>query len=137
MRLACSFVLSTSLLWSGFAEPPQAAQQNKDQQLPQKTEVVSLKQPLAFGLEDGTPIKLRLTRNLSSADATTGDRVDFEVLEDIKVKEVIVVPRGGLALATVTEAQHKRRMARGGKLDVNIDDVRLVDGEKAPLRAVK
>jgi PEGA domain len=28
-------------------------------------------------------------------------------------------------------------MARGGKLDVNIDDVRLVDGEKAPLRAVK
>jgi hypothetical protein len=137
MRLACSFVLSTSLLWSGFPELPQAAQENKDQQPTQKTEIVSLKQPLAFGLEDGTPIKLRLTRNLSSADATTGDRVDFEVLEDIKVKDVIVVPRGGLALATVTEAQHKRRMARGGKLDVNIDDVRLVDGEKAPLRAVK
>jgi hypothetical protein len=84
-----------------------------------------------------SPIKLRLTRNLSSADATTGERVDFEVLEDIKVKDVIVVPRGGLALATVTEAQPKRRMARGGKLDVNIDDVRLSDGEKAPLRAVK
>jgi hypothetical protein len=137
MRLACSFVLSTSLLWSGFPELPQAVQENKDQQPTQKTEIVSLKQPLAFGLEDGTPIKLRLTRNLSSADATTGERVDFEVLEDIKVKDVIVVPRGGLALATVTEAQHKRRMARGGKLDVNIDDVRLVDGEKAPLRAVK
>jgi hypothetical protein len=28
-------------------------------------------------------------------------------------------------------------MARGGKLDVNIDAVRLVDGEKVPLRAVK
>jgi len=28
-------------------------------------------------------------------------------------------------------------MARGGKLDVNIDDVRLSDGERAPLRAVK
>lgn len=92
---------------------------------------------MEFGLEDGTPIKLRLTRNLSSADATTGERVDFEVLEDIKVKDVIVVPRGGIALATVTEAQAKRRMARGGKLDVNIDDVRLADGEKAPLRAVK
>lgn len=109
----------------------------KDQQSPPKTEAVPLKQPLAFGLEDGTPIKLRLTRNLSSADATAGDRVDFEVLEDIKVKDVIVVPRGGLALATVTEVQHKRRMARGGKLDVNIDDVCLIDGEKAPLRAVK
>src|SRR6266436_9180979 len=137
MRLACSFALSTSLLFSGFAEFPQAPQENKDKQPPQKTETASLKQPLAFGLEDGTPIKLRLTRNLSSADATTGDRVDFDVLEDVKVKDVIVVARGGLALATITEAQHKRRMARGGKLNVNIDDVRLADGEKVPLRAVK
>lgn len=40
-------------------------------------------------------------------------------------------------MATITEAEHKRRMARGGKLNVNIDDVRLADGEKAPLRAVK
>jgi hypothetical protein len=59
------------------------------------------------------------------------------VLADVKVKDVIVVPRGGIAWATVTEAQHKRRMARGGKLNVNIDDVRLSDGERAPLRAVK
>src|SRR6266478_4832742 len=137
MRLACSFVLSTSLAISGFAEFPQTSQESKDKPSPPKTETVSLKQPLAFGLEDGTPIKLRLTRNLSSADATTGDRVDFEVLEEVKVKDVIVVPRGGLALATITEAEHKRRMARGGKLNVNIDDVRLADGEKAPLRAVK
>src|SRR5258707_8489147 len=137
MRLACSFVLSTSLAISGFADFPQATQDNKNTKPVQKPETASLKQPLAFGLEDGTPIKLRLTRNLSSADATTGDRADFEVLEDVKVKDVIVVPRGGLALATITEAQHKRRMARGGKLDVNIDDVRLLDGEKAPLRAVK
>jgi hypothetical protein len=28
-------------------------------------------------------------------------------------------------------------MGRAGKLNVNIDDVRLTDGEKAPLRAVK
>jgi hypothetical protein len=138
MRVACSFVLSALLLFSNSLQSAaQSKQDAKEQQPAQKPETVSLKQPLAFGLEDGTPIKLRLTRNLSSADATTGDRVDFEVLEDIKVKDVIVVPRGGLALATITEAEHKRRMARGGKLNVNIDDVRLADGEKAPLRAVK
>ena len=138
MRAACSLVTSTLLVLSSFQQTPsQPTQEPKDQQSAQKPEVTTLKQPLAFGLEDGTPIKLRLTRNLSSADATTGERVDFEVLEDIKVKDVIVVPRGGLALATVTEAQAKRRMARGGKLNVNIDDVRLLDGEKAPLRAVK
>ena len=138
MQYACSFALSTLLLCPNIPQAAsQQAQETKDKQEAQPTTPTPLKQPLAFGLEDGTPIKLRITRNLSSADAKTGDRVDFEVLEDVKVKDVIVVPRGGLALATVTEAQAKRRMARGGKLDVNIDDVRLADGEKAPLRAVK
>lgn len=96
-----------------------------------------LKAPLAFGLEDGTPIKLRITRTLSSADAKVNDTIDFEVLEDVKIGETIVVPRGGIAWGTVTEAQPKRRMGRAGKLNVNIDSVRLVTGEKAALRAVK
>jgi hypothetical protein len=138
MRVACSFVLSASLLCPNYSQSPaQSTQETKDKQPVQKPQAAPLKQPLPFGLEDGTPVKLRLTRNLSSADATTGDRVDFEVLEDVKVKDLIVIPRGGIAWATVTEAQHKRRMARGGKLDVNIDDVRLADGERAPLRAVR
>jgi len=41
------------------------------------------------------------------------------------------------SLATVTEVQPKKRMGRGGKLNVNIDDVKLVSGEKAALRAIK
>jgi hypothetical protein len=40
-------------------------------------------------------------------------------------------------LATITEAQSKRRMGRAGKLNVNIDNVKLVDGERVALRAVK
>jgi len=90
-----------------------------------------------FGLEDGTPVKLRTARTISSADAHPGDTLDFEVLEDVMAKNTIVIPKGGIAWGTVTEAQPKRRMGRGGKLDVNIDSVRLVDGEKAALRAVK
>lgn len=91
----------------------------------------------AFILEDGTPVKIRINRTVSSADATVGETIDFEVLEDVRVNDVLVIPKGGLAFATVTAAQAKRRMARGGKLDINIDYVRLVDDEKAALRAVK
>jgi len=90
-----------------------------------------------FGLEDGTPVKLRLTRNLSSASDKKGDTVDFEVIEDVKVNGTLVIPRGGVAWATITDAEPKRRMGRGGKLDVNVDSVRLNDGEKVALRAVK
>ena len=90
-----------------------------------------------FVLDDGTPVKLRLNRNLSSADAKTGDNIDFEVLEEVKINDVVVVPKGNIALGTVTDAEHKKRMARGGKLDIEIDYVKLADGEKAALRAVK
>jgi hypothetical protein len=139
MRPALSIFLSVCLLVVPCysQSPSQSPKQTQDNPAQQPAAAAPLKQPLAFGLEDGTPVKLRITRNLSSADARTGDRVDFEVLEDVKEKDEIVIPRGGIAWGTVTEAQAKRRMARGGKLDVNIDDVRLVDGEKAPLRAVK
>jgi hypothetical protein len=88
-------------------------------------------------LHDGTPVRLRLTRNLSSADVNTGDTVDFEVLEDVKVDDVLVIARGATAIATVTQAQAKRRMGRGGKLDITIDYVRIVNGDKVALKAVK
>src|ERR1700687_532390 len=65
-------------------------------------------------LEDGTPVRLRISQTVSSADAHVNDKVEFEVLEDIKVDNILVVPKGGLALGTVTEAEPKRRMARGG-----------------------
>ena len=90
-----------------------------------------------FVLDDGTPIKLRLNRNLSSADAKTGDNIDFEVLEEVKVGDVVVIPKGNTAIGTVTDAEHKKRMARGGKLAIEIDYVKLADGEKAAIRAVK
>jgi hypothetical protein len=101
---------------------------------PTQTNFTSTK---GFVLEDATPVRLRINRTISSADAHVGDTVDFEVLDDITVNGVLVIPKGGLAFATVTAAQPKRRMARGGKLDVNIDYVKLVSGDKAALRAVK
>lgn len=63
--------------------------------------------------------------------------MDFEVLEDIRVNGVIVIAKGGTAIGTVTAAQAKRRMGRGGRLDITIDSVRLIDRENAALRAVK
>ena len=88
-------------------------------------------------LHDGTPVRLRLNRNLSSAEANTGDTIDFEVLEDVKVDDVVVILRGAKAMGTITDAEHKRRMARGGKLDVTIDYVRLVNDDKVALRAIR
>ena len=86
-------------------------------------------------LEDNTPVHLVLSDNLSSASATTGQTISFEVSEDVLVDSLVVIPRGSLAWGTVTDAQAKRRLGRAGHLDVNIDKVRLADGEKVLLSA--
>jgi hypothetical protein len=114
-----------------------AAQQSAQPAVQEQGTQTDFTSKKGFVLEDETPVRLRLNRTISSADAHTGDTVDFETLDDLTVNGTLVIPKGGLAFATVTEAQAKRRMARGGKLDINIDYVKLVSGDKAALRAVK
>lgn len=93
--------------------------------------------PPPHTLLDGTPIKLRLSQTISSADAKVGQEIPFEVIEEVKVDGTIVLPKGATAIANVTEAEHKKSMGRGGKLNVAITYARLSDSEKVALRAVK
>ncbi len=139
MRFALSLLLSVCL---SFAVPftllgSPLQQEGKQAEAQQQSSPPAVKPPLAFGLEDGTPVKLRTNRTVSSADAHVNDTLDFEVLDEVKVHDIVVIPRGGIAWGTITEAQAKRRMGREGKLNINIDDVKLSSGEKIPLRAVK
>jgi hypothetical protein len=128
------------LIGSSSALPQQASPVTapKDPKaVPAQSSAPATKAPLTFGLVEDTPIRIKLARTMSSKDAKVDDRVDFEVLEDVKVGDAIVIERGAMAIATVTEAYPKRRMGRAGKLHMNIDYVRVASGEKVPLRAVK
>ena len=84
-----------------------------------------------------TPVRLRLMQNLTSGTSKVNDKVDFEVIESIKVGDNVVIEQGATAIATVTRATSKKSFGRSGKLDVNIDYVRMVNGDKVNLRAVK
>lgn len=88
-------------------------------------------------LADGTPVKLRLNRTMSSADAKTGETVDFDVMEEVKVGEQVFIPRSSIAMASVSFAKPRGRMGKGGKLDIVLDSIRLLSGDKIPLRASK
>jgi hypothetical protein len=116
--------------------PPQQ-QQSQPAATPSSSDTAKTLLPGQFILQDATPVKLRLTRNMSSEDAHVGDSVDFETLEDVAANGIVVVPKGSVAIGSVTEAQPKRRMGRAGKLEIVLDYVRLADTEKAPVRAVK
>jgi hypothetical protein len=82
-------------------------------------------------------VKLRLSETISSADAKVGQEIPFDVVEDVTVDQVVVLPKGASAIATVTEADHKKSMGRAGKLNISISYARLKDQEKVALRATK
>lgn len=93
--------------------------------------------PPPHTLLDGTPVKIRLSQTISSADAKVNQEIPFEVVEDVMVDQIVVLSKGSPAIGTVTEANAKRSMGREGKLNIAISYARLKDQEKAALRATK
>lgn len=135
--LRIAIVIASSLVLSSSAVSQQPAAPPDPKAAPVQSPAQTAKPPLAFGLVEDTPIRIKLARTMSSKDARVDDRVDFEVFDDVKIGDVVVIERGAMAIATVTEAHPKRRLGRAGKLKMNIDYIRLASGEKVPLRAVK
>lgn len=137
-------LLSLALLLAVTAVPFNSLSQEKPKDKKDKsdtsapTQITPPPKPMTtFGLPEDMPVRLRLNRTISSATEKVNDKVDFTVIEDVKVGDVVVIPQGAIAIATVTEAKHKGRMGRSGKLNVNIDFVQLASGDKVMLNAVK
>lgn len=135
MRKTISLTLIALILNCAFSAATVSAQRTEHPT--EVTAPVPAGTPMEFGLADGTPVHLRLTRMLSSKEVKTGDSVDFQVIDEVKLGEFVVIPKESFAIATVTQGKAAGRLGKGGKLDLRIDYLRLVSGEKIPLRAVK
>lgn len=89
-----------------------------------------------FTLEDGTVVKLKLMRDLDSSKIKDEEAVEFEVIEDVMVSGIVVIPRGAKAEGTIIEALAARRMGRTGRVGVRLDYAFLANGKRAKLRAI-
>lgn len=88
-----------------------------------------------FTLLNGTQIHLKLNKTVSSASAHVGDPVDLEVLEQVSVDGILVIPKGAQGSGIIADAEPKKRMGRGGKLGISITSVRLVNNDRVPVRS--
>ncbi len=140
MRKTVSLMLCLLLSSPLFGQVPASTVQPSTQPSSPATATpaaTTVSTPAPDTLLDGTPVKLRLSQTISSADAKVGQEVPFEVLEDVKVDGVTVLPKGSAAIANVTAAEHKKSMGRAGKLNISISYARLLDNQKVALRATK
>src|SRR6266446_7172260 len=86
-------------------------------------------------LANGTPVRLKLGKTISTASAHVGDVVELHAAEEVVVDGLTVVPIGATATGTVTEVEPKKRLGRGGKLALSINFLRLGNNEKAAVRS--
>jgi len=120
---------------TGLPQPSTASRERTPyDEKPKKTAVVATPSVSGFVLAKDTPVRVRLTKGLSSASAHAGDAVEFEVLDDVLVDGVVVIARGALAIGTIAAVEPKKHFGHDGKLAISVTSVRLADAETAPVR---
>lgn len=98
--------------------------------------IVQAQTPSTVKIPDGTAVRLVLTDDLSSATSQVDNPIRFDVAEDVKVGNTVVLPKGSSALGHVVEVEPKKRLGRAGKLNFSVDHVKAPDGTNVRLRSV-
>jgi hypothetical protein len=88
-------------------------------------------------IPEDTPLELRLRQTISSAESRVDERIEFEVVEDVRMGPLTVIPQGSLAWGILTAVEPKSRLRKNGKLDLDLQAVCLPNGLAAPLRAIQ
>jgi hypothetical protein len=87
-------------------------------------------------LKEGTEVNLKFSEALSSKTAAEDDRVNLELVEDLKVGEVVVAKAGTKAVGSVTHAKKSGMLGKGGELNIRLEYLKVGD-TRVRLRANK
>ncbi|HEV2349443.1 MAG TPA: PEGA domain-containing protein [Terriglobia bacterium] len=90
--------------------------------------------PSTLKIPDSTPVQLTLMDRLNSATSEIDDPVHLEVAEDVKVRGIVVIPKGSLATGHVVSVHHRGRLGRPGQLVFSVDFIRAPDGADISVR---
>ncbi len=92
--------------------------------------------PAGLMLKEGTEVPLVFAEDLNSKTAVDDDPVNMTLAEDIKVGDVVVVRKGAVALATVTNAHKSGMLGKAGELSIRLEYLKT-DDRRVRLRGSK
>lgn len=87
----------------------------------------------AVQVEKGTLVKIRLGTELSSQSSKIGDKVKFQVTQDLKVEGRIIFPAGTQGEGQVTEVTSAGNLGRDGRVVVDFGSLVALDGQALPV----
>ena len=100
--------------------------------IPEHQAPVNVSKP---ALQDGTRVPLALVNKLNVKSAKPGDQVQFRVADDVLWRDQIVITKGTLDTANITEARGAKWPSRGSALALTLHSVAAADGKEVPVRA--
>lgn len=87
----------------------------------------STAQTVSVTVRDGTPVRLSLQEDISSATSKVGQSIPFRVLDDVVVNNMVVIPGGSPAVGHIVTDKHKKMLGKGGKVEFTLDSVTVGD----------
>ncbi|MDI6869829.1 MAG: hypothetical protein QME79_00485 [Bacillota bacterium] len=84
-------------------------------------------------LEQGTLVKIKLGTELNSQTSKIGDKVKFQVAQDVKVEGKLIFPAGTLGEGRVTEVVSAGNLGRDGRVQVDFGSLVALDGQAFPV----
>ena len=83
-------------------------------------------------LSDGIPFKLVVSEEVNSSKQREGDTFPLTVLEDVKVGDTVVIPRGTHATGEITWRTGMCALVKSGKMEFLLSHIDL-DGKRVPI----
>lgn len=110
-------LISTPLTAQTAAEPAPVAAPAVEAALPAAPQILTL--------PGGTPITLAVTDEVNSSTHEAGDTFKLTVLNDVKIDQTVVIPRGTPATGEITWRTGKGAFGKSGKMELALRSIDL------------
>lgn len=83
-----------------------------------------------------TQLTVELTKELSSKTNRKGESIQFKLVDNMLLNDVVVIPAGTIAEGHITKQKSSGMFGRAGKLEISVDSIQTVNGVTVPLTYV-
>jgi len=73
-------------------------------------------------------IRVELLEKINSNTASRGEKVSYQVLEDIKVKDTLIIPKGSRGELEITQIEEAGKMGKDGDIKIGFPSLKTIDG---------
>lgn len=82
-------------------------------------------------------IRVELLEKITSSTARRGERIPYKVIEDIKVKNALIIPKGSRGELEITQIEAAGKMGKDGDIQIAFPKLEAIDGSEVAVAIKK